>query len=156
MTHKGGLFGRIRFFFPNSSPDRSPGSSIKGIITASHIVIIGLMLIPLFISIIISLFNTVSYDRLISNVSKANRLNQIVKADIANELWDIVAGNKSFAQGRQYGIIGDINGRLSDIKNTTVGTENRQLLEVAGRAMNTLTRYVDRLGSQMEASFPVV
>jgi two-component system sensor histidine kinase YesM len=114
------------------------------------------MLIPLFVSLVISVFNTVSYDRLISNVSKANRLNQIVKADVSNELWDIVAGNKSFGQGSQYGIIGDINGRLNDIKSTTVGTENRQLLEVAGRAINTLTRYVDRLGSQMEASFPVV
>jgi two-component system sensor histidine kinase YesM len=67
-----------------------------------------------------------------------------------------VAGNKSFAQGKQYGIIGGINGRLNDIKSTTVGTENRQLLEVAGRAINTLTSYVDRLGRQMEASFPVV
>ncbi|MDR2758221.1 MAG: sensor histidine kinase [Spirochaetaceae bacterium] len=152
MAHQGGLFDRIRFFFPG----KSSGSSIKGTIKASHIVIIGVMLIPLFISIIVSMLSTVSYDRLISNVSKANRLNQIVKADIANELWDIVAGNKSFAQGSQYGIIGDINGRLDDIKSTTVGTENRQLLEVAGRAINTLTRYVDRLGSQMEDSFPVV
>jgi two-component system sensor histidine kinase YesM len=152
VARRSGLFDRIRSFFPGG---RS-GASIKGTIKASHIVIIVLMLIPLFISLVISVFNTVSYDRLISNVSKANRLNQIVKADIANELWDIVAGNKSFAQGRQYGIIADINGRLDDIKSTTVGTENRQLLEVAGRAINTLTRYVDRLGGQMEASFPVV
>jgi two-component system sensor histidine kinase YesM len=42
------------------------------------------MLIPLFVSLVISVFNTVSYDRLISNVSKANRLNQIVKADVSN------------------------------------------------------------------------
>jgi two-component system sensor histidine kinase YesM len=130
--------------------------SIKRTIKTSHIVIIGLMLIPLFISLVVSLFNTVSYDRLISNVSQTNRLNQIVKADITNELWDIVAGNKSFVEGRQYEIIGTVNARISDIMTTTVTTENRQLLEVAGRAMNTLTRYVDRLGQQMEASFPVV
>jgi two-component system sensor histidine kinase YesM len=148
VAYRGGLFGGIRSLFS--------GSSIKRTIKASHVVIIVLMLVPLFISIVVSLFNTVSYDRLISNVSKANRLNQIVKADIANELWDVVAGNKSFAEGKQYGIIGDINSRLNDIKSTTVGTENRQLLEVAGRAINTLTRYVDRLGSQMKASFPVV
>ncbi|MDR3161021.1 MAG: two-component sensor histidine kinase, partial [Spirochaetaceae bacterium] len=152
MARQGGLFERMRSFFPGGNPT----SSIKGTIKASHVVIIGVMLIPLSISLIVSMLNTVSYDRLIRNVSKANRLNQIVKADIANELWDIVAGNKSFAQGSQYGIIGDINDRLNDIKSTTVGTENRQLLEVAGRAINTLTRYVDRLGSQMEASFPVV
>jgi two-component system sensor histidine kinase YesM len=152
VARQGGLFDRLRSFFPGGNS----GSSIKGTIKASHIVIISLMLIPLFVSLVISVFNTVSYDRLISNVSKANRLNQIVKADVANELWDIVAGNKSFAQGQHYGIIADINGRLNDIKSTTVGTENRQLLEVAGRAINTLTRYVDRLGGQMAASFPVV
>jgi two-component system sensor histidine kinase YesM len=148
----GALFDRVRSFFSRGKA----GSSIKGTIKASHIVIIGLMLIPLFVSLVISVFNTLSYDRLISNVSKANRLNQIVKADVANELWDIVAGNKSFAQGEQYRIIGGINSRLNDIKGTTVGTENRQLLEVAGRAVNTQTAYVDRLGSQMAASFPVV
>jgi two-component system sensor histidine kinase YesM len=114
------------------------------------------MLILLFVSLVVSVLNTISYDRLIRNVSKANRLNQIVKADVSNELWDVVAGNKSFVQGSQYGIIGDINSRLNDIKSTTVETENRQLLEVVGRAINTLSRYVDRLGSQMEASFPVV
>jgi two-component system sensor histidine kinase YesM len=66
-----------------------------------------------------------------------------------------VAGNKSFGEGRQYEIISSVNARINDIMSTTAA-ENRQLLEVAGRAMNTLTRYVDRLGSQMEASFPVV
>jgi two-component system sensor histidine kinase YesM len=141
------LFDGIRPF--------SPGSSIKGTIRASHIVIIGLMLIPLSVSLVISLFNTVSYDRLISNVSKTNRLNQIVKTGITNELWDVVAGNKSFGEGKHYEIIGSVNARINDIMSTTAA-ENRQLLEVAGRAMNTLTRYVDRLGSQMDASFPVV
>jgi two-component system sensor histidine kinase YesM len=143
----GVLFGRARAFF--ISP------SIKRTIKTSHIVIISLMLIPLCVSLVISLFNTVSYDRLISNVSKTNRLNQIVKTDISNELWDMVAGNKSFGEGRQYEIINSVNARINDIMSTTAA-ENRQLLEVAGRAMNTLTRYVDRLGGQMEASFPVV
>ncbi|MDR2029141.1 MAG: sensor histidine kinase [Treponema sp.] len=141
------LLGRAGAFFINPS--------VKRTIKTSHIVIISLMLIPLFVSLVISLFNTVSYDRLISNVSKTNRLNQIVKTDISNELWDIVAGNKSFGEGRQYEIIGAVNASINDIMSTTAA-ENRQLLEVAGRAMNTLTRYVDRLGSQMEASFPVV
>jgi hypothetical protein len=58
----GVLFGRVRAFF--ISP------SVKGTIKTSHIVIIGLMLIPLFVSLVISLFNTVSYDRLISMSAK--------------------------------------------------------------------------------------
>jgi two-component system sensor histidine kinase YesM len=97
-----------------------------------------------------------SYDRLISNVNRINQVNQVVKTDITNELWDIVAGNKSFDQGRQYYIINGVNKQISDIMTTTTATENRQLLEVASRAMNTLTSYVNRLGTQMEENYPVI
>ncbi|MDR2314246.1 MAG: sensor histidine kinase [Spirochaetaceae bacterium] len=132
------------------------GSSIKKNIKTSHVVIIGFMLLPPLVSAAMSLYNTITYDMLITNVNKTNRLNQIVKTEISNELWDIVAGNKSFVQGNQYGIIKDINDRLGDIMSTTTATENRQLLEVADRAMGTLERYVDRLGFQMGMSYPVI
>jgi len=139
---------RIRSFFISSS--------IINAIKTSHIVIIVLLLVPMMLSIIITLLNTISYDRLITNVEKTNRLNQIVKTEIANELWDIVAGNKSFDDGRQFEIIEHIRGQIMEIMLTTSETENRRLLEVADRSMNTLTRYVNRLGIQMKARFPVI
>jgi two-component system sensor histidine kinase YesM len=108
------------------------------------------------LSITVTLFTTISYDRLITNVEKTNRLNQIVKTEISGELWDIVAGNKSFNDGRQYQIIENIRSRIMDIMHTTRENRNRQLLEVADRSMITLTRYVDRLGLQMEQRFPVI
>jgi two-component system sensor histidine kinase YesM len=114
------------------------------------------MVIPVFVSVISSMFHTMSYDRLISNVNRINLVNQVVKADITNELWDIVAGNKSFDQGRQYEIIDEVNHQIRDIMTTTTAVENRQILEVASRAMNTLTSYVDRMGMQMEEHYPVI
>ena len=131
-------------------------TSIIKTIKTSHIVIIFLLLIPLTISIVFTLFNTISYDRLITNVEKTNRLNQIVKSEIVNELWDIVAGNKVFGAGRQYQIIEAIRREIMDIMSTTSEIQNRQLLEVADRSMNTLTRYVTRLGQQMDERFPVI
>ena len=131
-------------------------TSIIKTIKTSHIVIIFMLLIPIVLSIVLTIFNAISYDRLITNVEKTNRLNQIVKTEIANELWDIVAGNNTFASGKQYRIIGDIRDRIMDIMSTTREIQNRQLLEVADRSMNTLTRYVDRLGQQMEQRFPVI
>ena len=131
-------------------------ASIVRTIKTSHIVIITLLLIPLMMSIVVAFFNTFSYDQLITNVDKANRLNQIVSTEVTNELWDIVAGNKSFSDGSQYQIIDGINTGLRDIMRTTRKTENRQMLEVVGRAMQTLTRYVHRLGAQMEYSYPVI
>ena len=131
-------------------------ASIIKTIKTSHIVIILLLLLPFVLSIIMSLLNTISYDRLITNVDKTNRLNQIVKTEVANELWDIVAGNKMFTSGRQYLIIDDIKSQIMDIMSTTSGIHNRQLLEVADRSVNTLVRYVDRLGMQMEQRYPVI
>ncbi|MDR2477654.1 MAG: sensor histidine kinase [Treponema sp.] len=144
-----------------TKPAKKPGlikrfiisASIIKTIKTSHIIIIFLLLVPLLLSIIVTLFNTISYDRLISNVDKTNRLNQIVKTEIADELWDIVAGNKSFASGDQYRIIERISRQLEDIMSTT---RSPAALEVAGRALNTLTRYVNRLGVQMEQQYPVI
>ncbi|GHV85157.1 histidine kinase [Spirochaetia bacterium] len=131
-------------------------ASIIKTIKNSHIVIIVLFLVPLMLSIVATIFNTISYNRLITNVDKTNRLNQIVKTEIVNELWDIVAGNKSFGDGDQYRIIKRINRELDDIMNNTRAMENRRFLEVAGRALNTLERYVNRLGAQMEGLAPVI
>jgi len=148
MTPQKKILDKIKPFFASGS--------IIGTIKTSHIVIITLLLIPLLLSIIITLLNTISYDRLITNVEKTNSLIQIVKTDITNELWDIVAGNKSFEDGEQYRIIDGIHSQIRDIMRTTGENQNRQLLEVADRALGTLTRYVDRLGTQMEQRFPVI
>ena len=147
-TIHGSIPDRIRAFFISTS--------IIKTIKTSHIVIIFLLLIPLVLSIIFTVFNTISYDRLIKNVEKTNHMNQIVKTEISNELWDIVAGNKSFEDGTQYQIINGIRDQIVDIMATTGEIENRRLLEVADRSINTLTRYVDRLGLQMKHRYSVI
>jgi two-component system sensor histidine kinase YesM len=129
-------------------------ASIIKTIKTSHVIIIVLLLIPLMMSIVVATINTFSYDQLITNVDKTNRLNQVVKTEITGELWDIVAGNKSFESGGQFQIINSIDSGLEDIMRTETG--NRQILEVAGRAMGTLTRYVYRLGAQMDLNYPVI
>ena len=130
-------------------------ASIIKTIKTSHIVIIVLLLVPLMLSLVTALINTISYNRLITNVEKANEVNQIIKTAVTNELWDIVAGNKSFKEGEQYRIISRINNQIEDILNNTGDVESRRLLEVTARALNTLIRYVDRLGMQMESKAPV-
>lgn len=129
--------------------------SIKERIKISYVIIILLMITPPVITIFSFVVQMTRYDLIITNVSKANRLNQTVKMDISNEIWDIVAGNKKFDEGRQYDIIDGINESLQDIMRTTEERENRQMLEVAGRAVDTLKRNIDRLGNQMANHSPV-
>lgn len=129
--------------------------SIRRKIKSSYVIIIAVMLVPPAIGIIASLVQTARYDQIITNVSKTNTVNQIVRGEITAELWDIVAGKKKFSEGKQYEIISGIKESLGEIMATTTLVKNRQMLEVAGRAINTLETYVDRLGSQILARFPV-
>ena len=142
-----GFFERLKSFFISAS--------IIKTIKTSHIVIIVLLLVPLMLLLVTALLNTISYNRLIANVERTNDLNQVVKTAVTNELWDIVAGNKSFRSGNQYQIINRITGQLKEIMDNTGDYESRSLLEGAARTMNTLTKYVDRLGLQMEEKAPV-
>ncbi len=130
-------------------------TSLRQTLKMSYIIIICLMFVAPAISLVSSWFQTVQYDRMITNVSRTNRLNLIIRTDISNEIWDIVAGNKNFDAGSQYQIIDDVNRRLEEIFENTEVRENRRLLEVAGRAMDTLTGYVDMLGTQIENQFLV-
>lgn len=124
-------------------------SSIAQKLRASYMIIIALMLILPATTIISSIVQASVYDRMITNVSKANALNQVVKNGVSNAVWEIVAGNVSFTEGNQYNVIISIKDELAALMNTTSSLENRQLLEVTGRALGTLTGYVDQLGDQM-------
>lgn len=112
-------------------------------------IIIVLMLILPLTTITSSLVQTSLYDRMISNVNNTNALNQVVKNGVSNAVWEIVAGNNKFTDGTQYAVIASIRSDLNAIQENTSSQENKQLLEVAGRALSTLTDYVDMLGDQM-------
>ncbi len=137
----------------NSSPFVS--ASIKKNLQLSYIIIIILMILPTIYYTIASTQHSNQYDRIITNVSRANRLNQIVKIDISNEIWDIVAGKTSFKTGNQYVILNTINDGISQMMDTTQDENNQKLLEVASRALRTLEKYVDQLGNQIASNAPV-
>ena len=129
--------------------------SIKTMLQMSYLFIAILMIIPAIYSISLFSRHTKRYDHIITNVSRANRLNQIVKFDITNEIWEIVAGKKTFEEGRQYQILILIKSGISTMMESTETEKNIQLLEVANRAVNTLEKYVDMLGEQMAQNAPV-
>lgn len=82
-------------------------------------------------------------------------MNQMVKIEISNEIWDIVAGKKLFSQGNQYEIIQNIRKGIEEMAVSTELSENRQYLEVSSRALLTLEKYVNILGDQINSSAPV-
>lgn len=101
--------------------------SIKKNIMFSYVLIITLMVLPTLYSVSVSKTYTSRYDKIITNVSKVNRLNQMVKIEISDEIWDIVAGKKLFEKGRQYEIINNIRSEIKEMSHSTNFSENRQV-----------------------------
>jgi two-component system sensor histidine kinase YesM len=121
----------------------------------SYIFLIGIMIIPTIYSVIVLQIHTKRYDDIITNVSNANRINQIAKTDVPNWLWEIVCGKKSFDENPPYEMILTIFDGISDMQAHTKSPDNKQKLEVAYRACTTLDNNIKMLEKQMKAGSSV-
>lgn len=124
--------------------------SIKKQILISYVFIIIVLIIPSVVAIATSFRHSFLYDSIITNVNNANNLSLVVKTQVSDEIWEIVAGNKTFEEGNQYKILTDIDEKIDFIHSQTTTQKNRQVLEVVKRALKTLKKYVDLLGTQIE------
>ena len=129
--------------------------SINKQILVSYMFIIILLMVPPICVLALSIHQTLQYDKIITNVNKANILAQIVKTDISDEIWEIVAGKKEFSEGNQYKILHQIRVGITEIQQQSSMRKNLQILEVATRAQNTLLKYVNILGDQIKAEASV-
>ena len=121
----------------------------------SYIFLIGIMIIPTIYSVIVLQIHTKRYDDIITNVSNANRINQIAKTDVPNWLWEIVCGKKSFDENPPYEMIDTIFDGISDMQAHTKSRDNKQKLEVAYRACTTLDNNIKMLENQMRGGSSV-
>lgn len=90
------------------------------------------------------------YDAIISNITTANSISGSIKADIDNEMWKIVAGKIEFRDGKQYQIIDVVNNKLNGMVANTDSPKARIKLVGIQRTTQTLTSYVDQMGSQIQ------
>jgi len=130
-------------------------SSLRKKLQLTYLCIIGLMIIPTIYSVVVLQIHTRQYDDIITNVNTANKINQIAKVDVPNELWDIVCGKKNFYDGEQYFMIRQIFKGIADMEARTKSKINKEKLEVAFRACTTLSRNIQILQDQMEAGSSV-
>lgn len=91
-----------------------------------------------------------NYDAIITNITTANSINGYIKPTINTEMWDIVAGKKEFKDGNQYQIIDQVNHQIDTMMVNASSDKSRIKLEVIRRTMDTLTRYVNKMGQQIE------
>jgi two-component system, sensor histidine kinase YesM len=91
------------------------------------------------------------YDAIITNITTANSINGYIKPAIDTEMWNIVAGKNEFKDGNQYQIIDRVNNQIESMMANASSDKSRIKLEVIRRTMNSLTRYVDKMGQQINA-----
>jgi two-component system sensor histidine kinase YesM len=89
------------------------------------------------------------YDAIITNITTANSILGYIKPDMDTEMWKIVAGKVSFKDGKQYEIINGVKDKLALMLATTTSQKSRIKLEGVSRTLDTLTKYVDRMGIQI-------
>lgn len=129
--------------------------SIKEILGMSYKLIAVLIAIPIALLAISFYLMTDSYNSLIANINNANEIITIFEDDMDKELWDIVAGNKSFEQGRQYILLHQAMDKLNRLEGNTSGTERLIYVEAAIRSGENVGQYLDKLGKQIHFNGPV-
>lgn len=124
--------------------------SIRAKILISFLTVIFLMVAVNTMMILNVLRFNRQYDVIITNITTANNLNGFIKPAIDTEMWNIVAGKTEFKDGKQYEIIAQANAQIETMIANTDSDKSRIKLEVILRTLDTLTRYVDKMGMQIE------
>ena len=129
--------------------------SILGAINdLSHRLVL-MLVIPIIISLVLMLVYAWKYHSAIQRIEKINELKSIVTNDIPGKAWNIVSGKETFPQSNIYKKILQVNQTIEMITEETK-EENRLSLVVAGRTMETLENYVDKIRSNIKEEVPVV
>ena len=132
----------------------SAGESISKRLRVSFMILMGLLLVPAVVSVSMMLHYAQTYDGVIRQVERVSSLKPLVQTQIADEMWYVVAGHKSFDGGDQYEMIAHVNAEI-DALSKSADPGNRKALVVARRTMDTLVKYIDRMGELIRAEQPI-
>ena len=121
--------------------------SIRLRLRSSYLTIIILLSIPTLLLLLFLLTTTARYHRHINYISDAQAIVELSDARLESELWDIVAGNQTYASGAQQQIMDEIDTRLYRLLYETEVYESRQQVEAASRLVETMSGYIEQLNA---------
>lgn len=125
--------------------------SIRDKILLALLIVVCLMSAPYIFLIVPGMQFKAQYDTIIQNITTANSINGYIKPSIDAEIWEIIAGKKSFSQGRQYAILDDVDQRVRQMISSNELEKGRVKLSVIERTLKTLREDIDRVGIQIAA-----
>ena len=130
------------------------GESISDRLRLSFMVLMGLLLIPALVSLGMMMHYAQTYHGVIRQVERVSSLKPLVQTQIADEMWYVVAGHKTFDGGDQYEMIDHVNNEI-DALVRSADPANLKALVVARRTMDTLVTYIDRMGELIRTEQPI-
>ena len=129
--------------------------SILGAINdLSHRLVL-MLVFPIIISLVLMLFYAWEYHSAIQRMGRITELKTVVADEIPEKAWNIVSGRENFPQSNIYKDIIEVNETIEEVTSQTK-EENRLSLIVAGRTMETLENYVDKIRDNISDDVPVV
>lgn len=145
-------------FMNNDNKSRSIKFTIEAIVNKlslnsklifSFLIVISLSSALNIILIINFLSYSIKYNEVVTNITLANSMNKIATEKICPEIWYIVAGRKSFNEGKQYEYLKLIRSKISQLRNLDPSDESIIRLEIISRTTDTLKKYIDHLGNRI-------
>ena len=133
---------------------RKEKSIIGRINDMSHKLVL-ILVFPIIISLVLMLFYAGKYHRSIVRIETISSLKAVVEDEIPEYAWEIVSGRGTFVNTGIYETLKNVDEVIESITDQT-GQENRLSLIVAGRTMQTLKNYVDRIRDNIDNERPVV
>ena len=133
--------------------------SVKNSIVGKIIILFLIMFIFLLTPIIIQTWSSFkqarTYTEMIDNIAYANQLSTDVSTKIEPIVWSIVAGKMTFDDSGVMPLVFDIRTKMNEIRGSTSSVENRSIMEISLRALDTLEDYLDKLKEQIDNREPV-
>ena len=129
--------------------------SILGAINDLSRRLVLMLVFPIIISLVLMLFYAWEYHSAIRRMGRITELKTVVADEIPEKAWNIVSGRETFPQSYIYKDIIEVNETIEEVTSQTK-EENRLSLIVAGRTMETLENYVDKIRDNISDDVPVV
>jgi two-component system sensor histidine kinase YesM len=123
--------------------------SIRKRIVISFAVVILILSIINIVTIVKARIYSKEYDKIVSEIAMINEVNQDTKTKIDATTENIVAGMIDFDEGDQYIVIENAKSTVNTLLEGETDREKVAQLEVAMRTIDTLTKYIDQLGEQI-------
>ncbi len=149
-SRQGGTEVKLKELFAALLPERGPLSQR---LTVSFRTIMIMMLLPALLSIVLMTGFSRVYYSFLRRAETINSLSSVVVDQLPADLFNIVAGSKSFPTGSQVDMMRDVKRTLDELIDKKPSSHLE--LTVARRTSETMSNYIEKLGNQMAAGASV-